>query len=75
MEKAIYTTQHNTVVEKIISARNEAGLTQKQLAEKLGRTQSFISKVESGQRRVDVVLVKQLSKLLKKPISYFVSES
>ncbi len=35
-------------------ARDQAGLSQVQLAERLGRPQSFISKYESGERRLDV---------------------
>lgn len=36
-------------------ARQGAGLTQQEVARKLGRPQSFVSKCESGERRVDVV--------------------
>lgn len=39
----------------LIHARREAGLTQRQLAERLGRPQSFVAKVELGDRRLDVV--------------------
>lgn len=35
--------------------RNEAGLTQRQLADKLGREHSFVWRVEKGERRLDVV--------------------
>ena len=39
----------------IVKARKEAGLTQAALATRLGRPQSFISKYESGERRLDVL--------------------
>ncbi|MCC7304401.1 helix-turn-helix transcriptional regulator [bacterium] len=65
MKKTIYSSEHSQVVEKLVKAREKAGLTQKQVAQSIGRTQSFISKVESGQRRVDVVLLKELAILYK----------
>jgi transcriptional regulator with XRE-family HTH domain len=39
----------------MIDARRAAGLTQVQLAETLGRPQSFVAKYETGERRIDVV--------------------
>ncbi len=35
--------------------RNEAGLTQTDIAERLGQPQSFVSKYESGERRLDIL--------------------
>lgn len=39
----------------MIEARRAAGLTQEELAAKLGKPQSFVSKIEAGDRRLDVV--------------------
>jgi transcriptional regulator with XRE-family HTH domain len=39
----------------IVAARKKAGLTQLEVAERLGKPQSYVSKVESGERRIDVV--------------------
>lgn len=39
----------------LVAARHAAGLTQAELAEALGRPQSFVSKYEQGERRLDVV--------------------
>lgn len=44
--------------------RNEAGLTQVQCSKALGRPQSFMSDVESGTRRLDVVQVRDLCGIL-----------
>jgi transcriptional regulator with XRE-family HTH domain len=55
-------------------ARLDAGLTQKNAAEKLNRPQSFVSKIESGERRVDVVELKELAEIYQKNLSYFVEE-
>ncbi len=41
--------------ERLVAARHAAGLTQQQLAKRLGRPQSFVAKYEGGERRVDVV--------------------
>jgi transcriptional regulator with XRE-family HTH domain len=71
MEKTIYTRTHRTVVEKLIDARKKAGLNQEDVAKKLGKTQSYISKIESGQRRVDIVQLKELAQIYKKNPAYF----
>lgn len=39
----------------LVSARESAGLTQTQVAERLGKPQSFVSKYERGERRLDVL--------------------
>lgn len=55
MEKSIYTREYSLFLEQLRKAREKKGLTQIEVAEKLGQTQSFISKVERGERRLDVV--------------------
>ena len=52
-------------------ARIEAKLTQVQVAEILGVTQSYVSKVESGQTRIDVITLKEFAKIYKKNTSWF----
>jgi transcriptional regulator with XRE-family HTH domain len=42
-------------LELLVAARERAGLTQQQLADRLGKPQSFISKYEGGERRIDVI--------------------
>jgi len=72
MPRAIYNEEHKKIVERLKQARFDAGLDQVEVAEKLGRTQSYISKIESGQRRFDVLQLKEFAKLYKKPLDYFV---
>ena len=43
------------MMELLVAARDKAGLTQVQLAERLGKPQSFISKYETGERLLDVI--------------------
>lgn len=72
MPRAIYTKDHNEIVERLKEARIEIGLGQVEVAERLGKTQSYISKIESGQRRFDVLQLKEFAKLYKKPLDFFV---
>ena len=48
----------------LISLRNDLGLRQVDLAAKLGRPQSFVSKYESGERRLDVLELNEICKAL-----------
>lgn len=72
MKSSIYTKDHKELVEKLRKARIEAQLDQKQAAKLLGTTQSYVSKLESGQRRVNVVQLKELAKVYRKHLSYFI---
>ena len=58
---------------KLISLRNENSLSQRELANKLSITQSFVSKVESGQRRLDVLELKKYLDVLNYSIDQFLS--
>ncbi len=71
MVKSIHTKEYAYFVEKLRKARLEAGLTQVQVAKKLGRPQSHISNVESGQQRIDIVELKRFAKMYKKAVNYF----
>ena len=72
MPRAIYTKDHNAIVERLKRARFESGLGQVEASKKLGKTQSYLSKIESGQRRFDVLQLKEFAKLYKKTLDYFV---
>ncbi|MDE2232391.1 MAG: helix-turn-helix transcriptional regulator [Candidatus Omnitrophica bacterium] len=74
MKASIYSKEHRSLIEKIRKARADAGLDQKLAAKLLGTTQSNISKIESGQRRVDVLQLKELARVYKKRVSYFIEE-
>ena len=55
MTKSVFTGKHDRFREMLVDARKKSGLTQVHLAERLSRPQSFVSKVERGERRLDVV--------------------
>lgn len=64
MPSSLFTDRHQAFIRFIAAARKGAGLTQVELASRLGRPQSFVSKVEKGERRVDVVEFCQLAEAL-----------
>jgi len=73
MEKTIYSKEHRFLIEQLKQARKEAGLDQDEVAKLLKRTQSYISKIESGQRRIDVVQLKRFATIYKKKLSFFIA--
>lgn len=60
MEKSLFTREHRLLTELLRDIRKRAGLTQIQLAKKLGESQSYISKWERGALRLDLVQVRSL---------------
>lgn len=74
MNKTIHTEQYKGVIERLKQARKEAGLTQIDVAKKLQKSQSYISKVEKGEQRIDVVELNYFCKLYKKSFDYFIKK-
>ena len=64
MAKTLGTARHKALVAMLIEARERAGMTQTDLADRLGEYQSFVARLESGQRRVDVVELIELAGIL-----------
>ena len=56
---------------RLRAARADSGLTQVEVARRLRKSQAFVSKSESGDRRVDVVELQSFAKLYRKPVGYF----
>lgn len=69
--KSIHTKEQAAFVARLKQAREEAGLTQVEVAKKLKRGQPYVSKVERGELKVGVVELQQFAKLYGKSISYF----
>lgn len=63
MSKSIHRKEYLALIEAVREARIAAGLTQAQVSKKLGRSQSFISDVETGKRRLDVVELRDIARL------------
>jgi transcriptional regulator with XRE-family HTH domain len=72
MVKAIYSKEHRSLVERLRKARKDKGLDQRDVAKLLGVSQSYVSKIESGQRRIDIVQLKAFARIYKKDIDYFI---
>ena len=73
MSKSIYSKEYKNIIERLKTARLEIGLKQEEMAAKLKKPQSYISKIERGERRVDAAELKELAKILKKDVNYFLS--
>jgi len=72
MSKSIYSKEYKNTIEKLKKARLEIDLKQEEVAKKLKKPQSYISKIERGDRRIDVAELQELAKIYKKEINFFV---
>jgi transcriptional regulator with XRE-family HTH domain len=55
MPRSLFSKPYGELLRALVTARRDAGLRQVDLAARLGKPQSFVSKVERGERRLDVV--------------------
>lgn len=53
--KTLTTNRHAALIKMLVEARERAGITQTEYAKQLGEYQSYVARLESGQRRIDVV--------------------
>lgn len=65
MPKSVHGGDNPHLVAVLTEARRDSGLTQVQLAERVGKDQTFISIIERGQRRVDVLEFVALARAMK----------
>ena len=64
MPKSVFTDAYRELLALLIETRKSAGITQVDLAERLGRPQPFVSYLERGERRIDVIEFCAISKAL-----------
>lgn len=69
--RSLHSARYRAFLRLLKQARLDAGLTQVEVSQALGRPQSFVSKCESGERRVDVVELGEFAKLYRKPVTFF----
>lgn len=72
--RTIYTSEYKEIIERLRKARIEKGLTQLEVSNKLKRGQSFVSKIERRQRRLDVLEMKELASIYGLSVSKFYDE-
>lgn len=64
MSKSLRSPRQRWLVSELAAARKNKGLTQAQVAEVLGRPQSFVAKYEGGERRLDVIEFLDVAEIL-----------
>lgn len=55
MEKSTHTAEYRALRAELVRARQQAGLSQRNLATRLDVAHSWVAKVESGERRIDLI--------------------
>jgi len=74
MQKNLHTQEHQLLLELLVELRNEAQLTQVELAERLSWEQTHISRVERGVRRLDVLELRLWVNALGLPMPEFIDK-
>lgn len=69
----IFTPEYEEFRRRLIQARHDAGLKQTEVAEALGKPQSYVSKCERGERRLDAIELLKWAELYGKSIDYFLT--
>jgi transcriptional regulator with XRE-family HTH domain len=71
---APYQETYDALLRRLIRAREDVGLSQREVSEQMGLAHSFLSKCETGDRRIDIMEFLQLAKLYGKPLQFFLGE-
>jgi transcriptional regulator with XRE-family HTH domain len=74
LTRSVFSPAYRRLCEWLVAGRQAQSLTQVQLAEKLGRPQSFVSKYERGERRLDFVEVFEIAEALRVDVCDLVTE-
>lgn len=75
MNRNDYSKKRRYLSGKLIEARENAGLSQKQVSDSKIVSQSELSKIENGARRVDFLILLELANLYNEPITFFILEN
>lgn len=72
---AVHSAEYQYLLKRLRDARHQAGLTQVQVAKALRRHQSFVTKCELGERRIDPIDLLRFAKLYRRTLSFFLPRS
>lgn len=72
LRKTLRSHENEALIELLVTVRKKAGLTQRDLAALVKRPRSFVSRIEAGERRLDVVEFVAIARALKiDPVELF----
>jgi transcriptional regulator with XRE-family HTH domain len=74
MPRSIFSAKYTRFREMLVAARRASGMTQVDLAVRLGRKQSYVSKFERGERRLDIVEFLEVAEVLGIDVLRFVEQ-
>lgn len=74
MPKSVFSAKYTRFREMLIEARKKARMTQTDLAVRLDRKQSYVSKFERGERRLDIVEFLEIAEVLEIDVRRFVEQ-
>lgn len=69
----VHVSEYQRMLSRLRAAREAAKLTQVQVAEKLGKPQSYVSKVENGERRIDPIELARFAEIYGRDVGHFLS--
>lgn len=72
-EYRLHSPEYQAMVRRLKQARKEAGLKQEEVGEQLGKPQSYVSKVERSERRIDPPELARFAAVYGKPIDWFLT--
>jgi transcriptional regulator with XRE-family HTH domain len=75
MGRSLHSDAYRRFLGRLRRARRAARLTQVEVAKRLSRPQSYVSKCESGERRVDVIELAEFAGLYRRRLDFFVQTS
>lgn len=75
MASIVYSGEYQDFLKRLHKARKLAKLTQVQVAKRLNKQQTYVSKCELGERRVDAVELKHFALLYQKPLDFFLKKN
>ncbi len=71
---AAYQRAYQAFLKRLVKARHDAGYLQEDVANRMGKPHSFVSKCELGERRLDIIELQSIAKIYGKTIGYFLGE-